>query len=111
LEPIQKGNAPVVPAGKGTRANRRATHFDHFDHRWTPRPLTPSASLACRQHRQQLLEQLIREITAGHNSISKLYAGLLARTLCQADPLLMERFGARVAQLVPSAPSDKSGLG
>jgi hypothetical protein len=81
---------------------RRDRFYDHFDRQWVPKPAEknhPGKGLRHELH-QDLIEQLINsEIEFGLNPIARLYALLLARTLCQADPALMEEFGEHIVMI------------
>jgi hypothetical protein len=77
-------------------------YFDWVDRKWVPkdhdaRP-TP-AQRRQRERRRTLLGNLITEIEQGGNGVTCLYAGLLARTLVQADEELMQEYGKQVVHI------------
>jgi hypothetical protein len=76
--------------------------YDWFERQWVLKPPEkryPGKGLRRELH-QKLIEQLINsEIEYGLNPIARLYALLLVRTLCQADPALMEQFGERIVKI------------
>jgi hypothetical protein len=79
-----------------------ATFYDYFEEEWVPCPPEKNypGKRMRRELHQNLIEQLINsEIEFGLNPIARLYALLLVRTLCRADPALMEEFGERIVKI------------
>jgi hypothetical protein len=85
--------------------------FDPFEHTWrtigrvdpgqrTIEEAAP-AQIALRADRTAMLRYLINEIRLGHQPITTLYAALLGKELCYADPALMRKFGEQLAALIP----------
>jgi hypothetical protein len=77
-------------------------YFGWFERKRVNRPparLTPGWDI-----RQQLERELIEDLIDRHienymDSLPRLYAQLLIKSLCQIDPVLMDEFGERVASL------------
>ena len=74
----------------------RQRYYDWFDRRWITEP-TFSGGRGMHGLRRNLLINCLCEINHGEHPIARLYALLLARTLCQADRELMEELGEEVA--------------
>jgi hypothetical protein len=76
--------------------------WDYIENIW--QPTERSKELTRKRHRRiarrsQLIEDLFREIDLGRNSITSLYANMLARALVQTDEKIMKEYGKRVAEL------------
>ncbi len=74
-------------------------YYDWCDEKW--KPIDHDRALTAAQRRQlsargRLIEILIEEISGG-DSITALYAGLLARTLVATDEVLMRKYGERIS--------------
>jgi hypothetical protein len=77
-------------------------HWDYIEKDWKPNQHPDQ--LTRKRHRRiirrsQLIEDLMREIDLGSNSITSLYANMLARALVQTDEKIMSEYGKRVAEL------------
>ena len=77
-------------------------YYDHVDRKWEPidhdRVLTTKEKRRL-SRRRQLIENLLTEINKEQNSVTGLYAGLLALALVKTDELLMRELGEIVAKL------------
>ena len=76
-------------------------YFDWLEKKWLPRQHRELSQQQQRQRsrRVQLLRDLLAEIGSG-DSVSQLYAALLARTLVGQDEELMRQYGQQVAGLM-----------
>lgn len=76
--------------------------YNHLEERWDPidheRKLTRGQKRRI-QRRGELIADLITEIERGKGSVTKLYAGLLARTLASTDEILLREYGQRLAEM------------
>ena len=54
--------------------------------------------LVVRPNRRDILQLIVNNQFDPHPA-ARLYAALLAKTLCQADPILMEEFGKELAEM------------
>lgn len=80
---------------------RERQFYDYFEQRWVPLPQRWMAGDATTRASRRVA---IRNIAVHNNCepslpLAKLYALLLIKTLCQADPELMQEFGEQVAKL------------
>jgi hypothetical protein len=77
--------------------------YDWLEKKWLPcqrsraQVLSPQEQNQ-RSRRARLLRDLLTEMQAGGDSVSRLYVGLLARSLLSADEELMRAFGKEVAE-------------
>jgi hypothetical protein len=79
-----------------------AKYYDWFERKWLVRPKIKQMAGQCirqRLHRELIDDLIERHIENGMEAMPRLYALLLIKTLCQADPALMEEFGERVVSL------------
>jgi hypothetical protein len=74
-------------------------YWHTLDRRWRPMDHSQPSPQLRRQRirRSKLMTDLFAEMQDG-NSVTKLYAGLLARALIDADQELMREFGERVVE-------------
>jgi hypothetical protein len=82
-------------------------YYDWLERQWLPRhprALSPREQRQ-RDHRAQLLRHLLNELQEDGDSVSQLYAGLLARSLISGDEELMRAFGKEVAERCEGAQS------
>ena len=70
--------------------------------------LTHAERVRCAQ-RRTLLVALLNEIGEGGDSVTKLYAGLLARHLITRDETLMREFGRDVVNQTGNAAHERAG--
>jgi hypothetical protein len=86
-------------------------YYDWLEGRWDPidhdRELTRRQRLRI-ERRKILIEDLITEIEISDDSIIKLYAGLLARTLTATDELLIREYSKRLSEMCPKAEKKKT---
>ena len=77
-------------------------YYDHVDRKWEPidhdRRLTGKQKQRL-SRRKHLIVDLLTEINTGQNSVTALYAGLLARALVKTDELLMREYGETVIKV------------
>jgi hypothetical protein len=77
-------------------------YWDHVAEKWQEttqsRSYTRERGMQLKR-RSNLIADLIAEIEQGQDSVCKLYAQLLARSLVQSDELLMRDCGEQVAKL------------
>lgn len=77
-------------------------YYDHVDRKWEPidhdRRLTGKQKQRL-SRRKHLIVDLLTEINKGQNSVTALYAGLLARALVKTDELLMREYGETVIKV------------
>ena len=86
---------------------RHSYFYDWLEDRWLrierDRQLS-ECDRALIKRRQTLIDQLITEIKEG-DSVTGLYAGLLARTLAASDKLLLRKYGKPIAELGGKLPA------
>jgi len=72
--------------------NRRRTHFTYNHNRWRRSAYDQSEEEQTTKRRHNLLFHLVAELLRGNNSMSYLYAKLLADTLLELEPTLRPSF-------------------
>ena len=86
-------------------------YYDWVDRKWVPKSHakpTPRR-LRLRLRRRSLLQNLITEIEHGNDSVTRLYASMLTRSLLQSDEELMREFGRQVADLSQECVKEERG--
>jgi hypothetical protein len=75
-------------------------YYDWIEQNWLPLQHRELTSQQCRRRtcRHRLLSELLTELEAGDDGVSRLYAGLLARRLISRDQELMREFGRQVVE-------------
>jgi hypothetical protein len=85
-------------------------YYDWLEGRWDPidhyRELTRQERRTI-ERRRTVIEVLITEIAESDDSIIKLYAGLLARTLTATDELLIREYSKRLSEMCPKKTEKK----
>jgi hypothetical protein len=87
-------------------------YYDWVDSRWLPIDHQRRVTLKQQRRidrRRDLLQRLLLEIARGNNSVTRLYAQLLARALLQTDEMIMREDGQRVVGLLEPAQKTVNG--
>jgi hypothetical protein len=72
-------------------------YYDWIEKKWQPKQEPSSCQRQQHPRRRTLLRDLLGEIDTG-DSVTKLYAGLLARAVVAQDQELMKEYGKRIAE-------------